>query len=161
MATATTTLEAIRNQQVSTLEGLTPTSDTSVKYEAHREETAFGDFIEDRPDASLRRFSIIYAGTIEPAEVHDEQVRREHVAQSLEIAYPKQWGRYGSENIRDAEDLIMEDKRQIEDAIGIAGSSNYVSGQYLTEVVGHEIADGDAVLVSTFDLETRFYRSVS
>ena len=161
MATSTTTLGAIRRQQASTIEGLTPTSMQRDKFELHRGETGFGEWVEENATRCLRVFSIIYAGMVEPPAVHDEQVRQEHVAQSLEIAYPRQWGRYGQENIRDAEDLIMEDKRQIEDAIGIAGASNYASGQLITEVVGHDIADGDAVLVSVFDLETRFSRSVS
>lgn len=162
MTTATTTLELIRDNMIAKLEALTPTLLSGIKFERHRAEEPFMPWTEMNAAAAFRRYSLLQDGATEPPVVSDMDVEQRRSGFNLLIAYPKQWGRYGKEAERDADDFIEADLRLIEGRSGIGHNAyaGYVSGQ-MSALIVSSIERGERVLFSRLAVTVDYYRSVS
>jgi hypothetical protein len=149
----TTTAAAIRSACLSTIEGLTPRSLSSDRFERHREDRSGGATFEEWLVTShnqMRRFSLFDTGVRMPPAVSNADIIRDQVIFTLYVAYPVT-NRYGIDGGRSLEDVIDEDQRQIDHAIGLHGSGNIpADAVYLTrggrwDRIGS--AEGDFILL--------------
>ncbi len=118
------TAAAIRDQLHTLLEALTPTTD-AVEFRRYRNE-GDGDFrawVERNPAAAFRRFQVREVSADE--EVFSSSTTQEHVRIRYEIlvAYP-QSHRYGAANAMDRDDVMNQDWKLINKAIGLYGRAN-------------------------------------
>ena len=121
-----TTIARIRDRIVMVISALTPTSLSGDKFRAYRNE-GNGDFIEwvtANPQASLRRFQVRQLSFPTEPDISNTDMERVQVILGLVVAYP-QSHRYGAQNALDRDDVMTEDLKQIEYALGPAGASNF------------------------------------
>lgn len=158
---ATTTLEAIRDQQETVILGLVPGSSASDAFRLYRAHVDFRSWSEQNTQACFREFNIEDQGDRDDSSETVSNMDQEEVTASLElvIAYPHDYN-YGYENRRDMLDMMRQDAEQIRLAIGIQGASNYVSGQCLADA-NWTFENGDGVTFTVFDISVRFYRSTT
>jgi hypothetical protein len=165
MATATTDFETIRDKQITNLEALNPTKHGAVPFRVERGEMDFLEWAEEHPSACLRRFMVAEIDAGAPPEVTNLSIESRRSLAEVTVAYPRQLGVYGSNNIRDAYDLIRSDRDQIDgkSGIGINNSGGYVSGQWTSVRQSYEVVDDpDAqVLFSVITYEVDFYKAVA
>ena len=131
MPTSTTTPAAIRDRMLTVIEALTPTSDSAIKFLRHPNEGA-GDFIEwaeSTPAAAYRRVQVIETGEDGPPETSSGIEEERTVTFRVTIAYPLDQ-RYGTDLALDRHDVIREDQRRIERAIGMHGKANFTPSSY-------------------------------
>lgn len=159
MATPTTTMETIRDNWITVIEALTPTSIPSVTFHVERGEVDFDDLAERQPDI-FRRFTIEDLATYPPSEMSDMVAELLETEVEVRVAFPKEWGIYGSNNSRDARDVLREDMFQIDKAIGHNGGANYVSGQIASKAIERTIEETDNHLFALMRYSVQFYRSV-
>ncbi len=153
MPTATTTRELIRENLITTIQALTPLTHADVPFRVERGERDFRVWAETNAAAALRRFSVRFVGQPGPPKISDTVTELvEGDAVEILIAYPKQYGKYGSGNVRSLDDVIDEDIQTLDGRSGI-GHNNYgdwVSGQHSClrmEVETEDDSDLDVVLV--------------
>ncbi len=122
------TAAAIRDRIRSLIEALTPTSDAGVKFRSYRNEGSadFVDWAEKNPAAALRRFQARDNGSEDPPEVSNADTDMRHVTYAILIAYPHT-ARHGADQALDRDDVMHEDFKKIEQAIGIYGRANFSS----------------------------------
>lgn len=126
---AETTYEAIMENMVSLVGALTPAKQSQAKFVPHRGEVDFLEWVEANTSSCFRRFEIANNFDYEREGVSDGFVYQLSHHCTLMVAYPKQWGKYGVANMRDADVLIDSDLAQIENAIGTNGYASYIDGQ--------------------------------
>lgn len=162
MSTPTTTLKKIRDNIESIVESLTPSSLSGVPFRVDRGEEDFAEWAASKPTTAFRRFSLELTDTGELPPVTDNQIEQRDATLTLSIAYPKLWGRYGEENIRDAQDIIEEDYALLigQSGIGSNNPSACVSGQHLSEVA-HDLVDLPGTILSVFEIRVIYNRSVT
>ena len=153
----TTTFESVRNTQLSTVEGLTPSLVSEIKFLRHNEESNFRTWCEENPQAAFRRFSIVDLYNYEPPEISNADVEFVVGREEVVICYPEDY-RYGADNFRDLRDLIRSDQYQIDDALGHRGTGNYTDAHAVLETVTMEDEEGISFLSLIYVF--RFYRSV-
>lgn len=144
----TTTAAAIRDACLDTIEALAPRSLAGDRFERHTEERAGGQTFEawlEAKTGQMRRCSMRDTGVRTPPRVSNTDVIRERVTFALAVAYPLT-NRCGSDAGRDLEDVIDEDQRQIDHAIGLHGSANIPT----TAVFIVEESRWDRILVDTY-----------
>jgi len=158
---ATTTLEAIRDQQEVTILALTPTKMASDKFRLHRSHMDFREWAETNLQACFRLFHIEDLGDRDDTSetVSNKDLEEVVATQELILAYPHNQN-YGYENRRDMLDIARADAEQIRLAIGIQGAASYVSGQCLTDA-DWTYEEGAGVTFVTFEMSVRFDRATS
>lgn len=120
-----TTPEAIRDRIIAVIAALDPTSLTSDRFRAHRNET--GDFVtacETQPTGAFRRYQVIETGGDGPPETSSGVEEERSVTFRVTVAYPKT-ARYGADQALDRADVMREDQFKIEKAIGMHGKANF------------------------------------
>lgn len=155
----TTTFETIRNQQATVIEALTPAAQSGVRFIRHREGT-FMDWVEANPKACMRRFQISSNFDMEQGPTADGSVEGCRHTMELRVAYPLMMGRYGPENDRDMDDMMMADLHAIDAAIGLNGASNYVASQHICRKTTQDKDDVEGARVFSVTYEVLYDRSV-
>jgi lysophospholipase L1-like esterase len=120
-----TTAEKIRDRLIAVIEALTPTSLSRDKFRAYRNEgdADFQSWAAQFPASGFRRFQIRDTGEDEHPEVSNEDCEERKVTFSITVAYP-QTSRTGKGAALDRDDVIQQDRRSIDRAIGMIGRAN-------------------------------------
>ena len=125
MAT-TTTFAAIRDNYITVLEALTPTTKSEVPLRCVKKAELREWAEKNATSAVLRKFDIRRGDGTEPPFQDPSAIERNE-DMVLTVAYPVANGLYGQDDRNDMEDLIRSDARQIRDAV--VSSDNYLAGQ--------------------------------
>lgn len=155
---ATTSYESIRASQITAIRAITPTCLADVSYLPHLEETEFRDWAQENATAALRRFSVLDLFDYDDIETSNTDVEWTIGRNEVVVAYPRDY-RYGAENRRDLNDVIREDERQLEGAIGARGYSNYTDAAAIRE--GFTVEETDSVVFLVLTYRFHFWRDVS
>jgi len=125
---ATTTAAAIRDRIKAVIQALAPTSLTTSKFIAYRNEGGanFRKWAEQVDAAAFRRFQVRDDGDDSPPTVSNTDVEERIVTFQVIVAYPQN-SRSGADNALDRDDLMKQDQRKIESAIGYIGRENFSS----------------------------------
>lgn len=156
IADGTATLETIRDRMIALIVDLTPTSLAADKFRVGRDELK-ADFpaqMEAAPQASLRRFTVRTRSASDDPLTSSVDVTMQEAEATIIVAYP-QTHRYGPGAGRDRFDIMDEDWRKINRAIGPIGRGNFSSTNDCTPLKSrHEFELGTAVdfLVITIEL---------
>lgn len=157
----TTTYAAIRDEQARLIETITPTSASQVKFQREEGRMDFRQWAQANPNACFRRFSIMGSNRFEGPLVSNTDIETQRTDTIITIAYPKQYAKYGAENIRDLQDMVEEDIVSIDDTIGHRGQNNFLGGQsFCNRTDDAPVDDGGAVWFVTLTFETEFHRAV-
>lgn len=157
---STTTYKAIRDNMITLVEALAPTSLSSTKFRRYRSPQDFRAWAEAHPAASLRQFDIRDVSAHAPPPVSNTLVEEEEATAELAVAYPHEWSKYGPKYGLSLEDVMDQDRRAIESEIGIRGYGNYVAGQSLCETDSSP-EWGAKVSFLVFTCHLTYYRSVA
>lgn len=132
---ALATLEAVRDQALTKIEELTPTTLPADKFRRHRAERdgRLEDWAEAHVTACLRRVSVREVGPEEGPTVSNLTEERVRTVIEIRVAYP-QSHRYGRDNARDRDDVIKEDWKKIKYAI--SGDGGAARGNFSTVTDG-------------------------
>lgn len=156
-----TTTAEIRDEQARLIEAITPTTAAQVKFRREEGRIDFRQWVAANPNACFRRFSIQGSLELEGPEVSNINFETYRTAIILTVAYPKQFGAYGGDNIRDLADLVHGDVFQIDDVIGHRGQNNFLAGQnYCTRRPEVPTEDVGAAWLVTMTFDTEFQREV-
>ena len=166
MATPTTTIGAIQTGMVTVIEALDPSLQPESRFEASLGDKEFRGWAAENSDGCFRRFDARDVTTDRGPLSSDGVI--EHVRGQIEVvvAYPKHPALYGDGGLRAADTLIDSDMHQIDDAIGLHGGANWISGQCATLLTdgGAVIDRGDdesEVMFLSLTYLTHFYRAVT
>lgn len=158
---STGTYAQIRDEQARLIEALTPTSAAAVTFKREEGRVDFRQWAQANPSACFRRFSIIGSMRDEGPLVSNTDFETYRTDTIVTVAYPKQMGKYGADNIRDLQDLIEEDRFLIDDTIGHRGQNNQLACQnYCRRTEDPSVDDAGAVWLVTLTFETEYQRSV-
>lgn len=122
----TTTAAAIRNACMDAIEALTPRTLAGDLFERHKDDASNGLSFEEwlgAKQSQMRRFIVRDTGVRRPPAVSNADVVWDSVTFDVVVAYPLS-NRYGLDGGRSLEDVVDEDQRQIDHAIGLHGSAN-------------------------------------
>ena len=160
---STATVAAIRDQHYALVEALTPTSLSGDKFRRFRNEgeADFPAAMEANPAGCFRRLQVRQVGTDEMPEVSNTTEERVRVQLETRIAYP-QTERFGGANAMDRDDVINEDWKLVNRAIGIYGRGNFSGTNDCTPLgatMEMERSDGVDYMVVTSEYE--YVRSVT
>lgn len=147
----TTTWGTIRDQLVTTVEALTPTSIAErsfvwaprfgVEYE---QATDFEAWAELNDPAVFRMFDIVLQAGWEAVGVNNGGTQRRFATLALSLAYPDHFAMYGDDNSGDRDDLLEQDIAQIAQNIGLHGAASWVTAATpVNEAI--EFEDGEGV----------------
>lgn len=121
----TTSAAAIRDTMITVIRGLTPAALSSDTFRLYREDqVAFQTWAVQNPASCFRWYSLLDTGVRAPPSVMGGNYQRDQVTFELVVGYPQN-NRYGPDAGRDREDLIEQDQRQLEAAIGPFGAAAY------------------------------------
>ena len=122
------TAEAIRDRIVSLVSGLTPSTDSRTKFRQYRNEEGadFEEWAEKNAAAAFRRFQVREVGDDQIPETSSGVEERVRIRFEIRISYP-QSHRYGAANAMDRDDVINQDWKQLNYAIGLYGRGNFSS----------------------------------
>jgi hypothetical protein len=125
---ATATLEAIRDRILTVIEGITPSSLSSDKFRRYRNEGEgnFAEWAEKNPAGAFRRFQVREVGDDELPDVSDTTTERVQATLEILVAYPQNH-RTGPANAMDRDDVMNQDWKAINAAVGIYGRGNFSS----------------------------------
>jgi hypothetical protein len=158
----TTTAAIIRDTCMTVIEALTPRSQSADRFERHRADQHDGATFETwlgGTSDQVRRFAMRDTGERAPPAVSNGDVVRERVTFEVAVAYPVT-NRYGSDGGRDMIDVIDEDQRQIDHAIGLHGSANIpADAVFLTEASRWDRVSVGAYVLLVGVLSYEFWRS--
>ncbi len=153
----TATIETIRDRIIALITAIQPTSLTGDRFRVSRDED-MADFrvaSESNPPGCLRRFQVDDDGRDELPLVTNTDVARLRVRFVIQVAYPNTH-RYGAAAGRDRKDVIDEDWRKLNYALGIYGRANFSGTNDCTPLGAvKEVDKGEKVtyLVATADYE--------
>ncbi len=158
---STATYAQIRDEQARLIEAITPTTAADVKFRRDEGRVEFSKWVEQNPTASFRRFSILGSMRDEGPLVTNCDTETYRTDTIVVVAYPKQFGKYGGDNIRDLQDLVDEDKFLLDNAIGHLAIDNLLNAQSFCRRVGEPATSeaGSSWLV-TYVFETEYQRAV-
>ena len=164
---ATTTWRAVRQQMVTVLKALTPSSLAADKYRVTETEQAdFSGYAEAADYRVLREYEIdMISEEFDGVQNYQEELRV--VAAELTMAYPHHWAAYQTKdttntwNERALRSLANEDRNIIDKAIGIRGGANYVAGQRRCAVGASDFDELDGVTLMVLPLEVMYFHSSS
>jgi hypothetical protein len=154
---ATTTYEAIRDEQLALIQALTPDSFAGEPFLEALDEIDFRVWADEHPDC-MRRFTI---GPLEeeiPPVVSNQDVEESDGEQTVLVAYPNDH-RYGSDNSRDRADVMRQDEVKIRKEIGPIGRGNY-SVDVATPWLRTEYEEMDAVVIMAISFRVLYRRSI-
>lgn len=154
-----TSFEAIRDRQIAIIQALTPSMLAGNKFRVALDEIDFRDWADAKPLAAFRRFTIADLFEYEDPEVSGGDVEFVRTREEIAIAYPRDY-RYGTDNSRDASDCMRSDMRQINTAVGIWGTNNYVAGSTAITELSTDIERTEAVTLLVMSYAVYFYRSI-
>lgn len=158
----TTTAAAIRTACLDTVEALIPRSLSGDRFERHPEDRSGAATFEEWLEAKtgqMRRFTMRDTGVRQPPTVSNADVIRERVTFALAVAYPLT-NRYGVDGGRSLEDVIDEDRRQIDHAIGLHGSANVPSAaMFVVDQSRWDLIEIDAYIVLSGTLTYEFWQT--
>lgn len=157
---ATTTMAAITAHQRELIAALVPAVAISRRFEHHHGDRDLIEWAEEHPGRALRVFEVSDVGDMSVPDVSDLRVALELGASEVTVSYPHQWGLYGRGNRRDMEVMIEVDARQIDDALGINGLSNYLAGQCKALGSAH-VVEGEKTSFLVLRYEIEYFRSVT
>lgn len=126
VAEGVSTVENIRDQIMTLVEGVTPASGEGTKFIRLRAEQD-GDpreWAQNNPAGALRRFLSRDVGDDEPPAVSNTTVEERIVTIETVIAYPQN-ARFGRTNSLGRDDVIVQDWKAIDFLIGICGAGNF------------------------------------
>src|SRR6056297_1268824 len=149
----TTTAQLIREQQAGQIQALSSDQLGGVPFREYDRLTPFAEWAEANPAAALRRFHIEDLATYE-IPLGGDSVSEEVTTQFLvSVAYPLD-NRYGEDGTNGLVDAINQDRRKIQNAIGIHGYGSYVSGHNRCALADSDIEREGKVwfLRLTFDI---------
>lgn len=124
-ASILTVPSSIRDRAIAVIAALVPNTVLGVAFVRHRNERD-GDFVKwatANPTAALRRFQVRQSGDDGPA-VSNTDTEERRLKLTITVAYP-QTARFGRDNALDRDDVITEDYKQLDFAIGIYGRQNF------------------------------------
>jgi len=160
--TPTTTVEAIRDQMIATIEGLSPLVFGGQKFLANRAVMRFEDWADTHPNACFRRFAVTDLGGYEPPEISDHIIEALRASIRVLVAYPaKATAKWGADAERDMRDVMRLDMHQIDTAIGHRGGANYVAGQHSAIATDKSFLDLDGAVFLDMTYDCYFYRSMT
>ncbi len=121
-----TTEQAIRDRMITVIAALTPTSMPLDRFVAFRNDgnASFSDWAENAPDAAFRRFQVRTLGDTAPPTVSNTDIESVEVNFLISVAYPQNH-RAGQGNALGRDDIMEQDRLQIERAIGMQGRANF------------------------------------
>lgn len=148
----TTTFAAIRAGYIATIQALVPVRLRGERFRHVVLLPDVADLLRMATDESLkpslfRLFQIRDNHDDIPTTYTDLHTVRVSHTMSLDVAYPKLWGKYGPRDYGDADDLIREDFFQIDRAIGITGAANWQASQHMSDHQGGTLIDSGPALV--------------
>jgi hypothetical protein len=122
------TAEAIRDQILTLIEGITPTSLSGDKFRRYRNEGGadFEEWANRQPTAAFRRVQARQVGEDEPPTVSNTTTEEVKLTIQILVAY-SQNARAGSTNALDRDDAINKDWKSINAKVGIYGRGNFSS----------------------------------
>ena len=148
----TTTFETLRDEAAVLLAAVTPVSFEGVSFERHRDEVDLRAWAPTYPDSCFRRFAIRdlleYDGPSTSTHEQEWWPGRCEVA----IAYPADY-RYGEQNKRDQRDVMREDERYVDEAIGTHAYASYTEGWFANPTITHEEGPDVSFLVLTYEFQ--------
>lgn len=158
---STTTFSAIRAGYVRAIRAITPRILAGDRFHpAPADEVLQTYAAAEESRASLfRMFTIADNHDDLPTGYTDLHTVRVNHTMTLDVAYPKSFGKYGRDDLASMGDLIRSDFHQIDQTIGMVGAANWQAGQGLSDHQGGLLVDlGPAVLRRAiyrieFDLE--------
>jgi len=160
---ALATVEAIRDRIYTLVESLTPTSLSADKFRRFRNEDGadFEDWAETNPSAALRRFQVRQFGTDENPLVSDTTNERIKLRLACRLAYP-QTHRYGAANAMDRDDVMNQDWKKINAAIGLYGRGNFSSTHDCTPLgATMELQIGTAIDFMVIEATFEYLRQIA
>ena len=119
---ANTTFEAIRDEELTLLEALTPSMLGDVQFRRHLEEVPLRDWADQNPQSCFRRITIRDTFDYSTNGSINGNVPMSGIKE-VQVAYPND-RRYGPDGIRDMREVMRVDRRDIETTIGERGYSN-------------------------------------
>ena len=145
-----TTLELIRDGMETAINAITPTCPPATPFRPERGMYHFPTWAAENRPGALRRYRIREVGDFEKIGAVDSVIDLLTAELEIMVAYPKSvFG--GMDNT--VKETIECDRCDIDFAIGIAASGNYVSGQHLS---ARQLAETD----DDPDLSVAFSRMV-
>ena len=155
---AVTTYEAIRDDQITAIAAITPTSHSGTKFIVSLDEGDFRAWAERFPQACFRRFTIRYLSEDE-AENSNLDVEFRTVQAEVVVSYPNN-RKYGSHNTRDMNDVMRQDAISIGNAAGVRGYGSLGPDATVTNSKP-EHETGDAVSFLVMPYTVRYWEAVS
>ena len=156
---ATTTPQAIRENQRDLILAITPTEITGYSFVEHVEKGVFSEWVDLNAATCLRAFAIEDLSLYTTPLGGDHQSEEVVTQFAVSVAYPVTYS-YGEDGVNGLADVVELDRLAIERAIGIYGADNYVSGQNACLLEGFEIQRGDKAWIATATYEINFRRAV-
>jgi hypothetical protein len=157
-----TTLYAIREQQESTIRGLSADSLASVAFRVYErtEVSGFREWAQANPISCFRRFHVRDIGgrAIDGTDERDDIV---NAGVEVVVAYPKLYARYGADGVQDARAIMREDMYKIDRAIGNVGAANHAAGQHAAIADSRGFEDGGSVWFLVLEYTVAYNRDVS
>lgn len=120
-----TTAESIRDRAIAVIGALAPRHRLGNGFVKHRNERD-GNFVTwatQNAAAALRRFQVRVTDDV-PPEVSNTDFEERQLTLTITIAYPTN-ARSGPDHALDRDDIIDEDFKQLDFAVGIYGRSNF------------------------------------
>lgn len=161
----TTTIDAIVDKMVDTIEDLIPSLHAKDSFRPWDEVADdFRAWCEANANACFRRFAVLDTGDVEQPMNTNLDVEEVYTTITVLIAYPrKDATRYGAKMSRGRNALIGKDRVQINDAVGTNGYSTLdqtTSGAATVWTVREAREEGEACVFAVLELRTRFWRAV-
>jgi hypothetical protein len=155
----TTTPRAIRDACVAAVQLLTPRSLAADRFDLYRDDhVPFETWIASNPQI-IRRFTMRDMGARLPPTVSHTDTVRERVIFEVLVVYPHSY-RYGTKAARDMQDVIDEDQRQIDHAIGLHGGATIgVDATFLVAASRWDRVELDTSTILVGTLAYEFWRT--
>lgn len=165
----TTDWATVRQRMVTVIKALTPTSLSSLPWlVTETEHSDFRTYAEElgNSEAVFREYEIEDIED-DAAGVQDHRSELRLMTAELIIAYPHSWGWYRTKdstnqwNEAALRALAHQDRKQIDNAIGVRGGSNYTSGQSACWFDSVSFEEGENVTFLVIAMTVRFDESAS
>lgn len=132
---AATTFVAFRTEMFAAIDAITPTTPLHDRTPAFRladDEVDFREWAPNNPDACTRMYTIYDLLDDDPIEITDATSDLQPIRCEVLVAYQHDY-KYGAAKQRARQDVIRQDYRLLESALGVNGSANYTNGSTLKE----------------------------
>ncbi len=161
-ASRTTTVETLRDYIISIIGGLVPRSLSGDRFRKYRNEGGgrFHPWCEANPAGAFRRYQVRDTGAYSTASVSTTDLEERYVEFITTVAYPQN-NRTGRQAALDRDDVMRQDQRKIETAIGLLAWGDFVV-PYATWIGGSTVRErGQAVDYLVVRQTMRYFRAYS